>query len=43
MTDCGSDLYNQIPKNPSPKKIEIPPEQLAIDEWTWNLPAVSGP
>jgi hypothetical protein len=29
-------------KKPVTEEIEIPPEQLSIDEWTWTLPPVNG-
>jgi hypothetical protein len=29
-------------KKPITEDIEIDPDNLSIDEWTWNLPAVPG-
>jgi hypothetical protein len=36
-------LVHADSKKPVTEEIEIPPEQLNIDEWTWTLPPVSGP
>lgn len=36
-------LVHTDTKKPITEEIEIPPEQLNIDEWTWTLPPVSGP
>jgi hypothetical protein len=36
-------LVNSETKIPVTEEIEIPSEQLNIDEWTWTLPPVSGP
>jgi hypothetical protein len=36
-------LINPDSKQPVTDEIEIDPDNLAIDEWTWTLPPVKGP
>lgn len=36
-------LINPDTKAPVTEEIEIPSDNLSIDEWSWNLPPVSGP
>jgi hypothetical protein len=36
-------MINPDSKKPVTEEIEIDPDNLNIDEWTWYMPEVSGP